>query len=143
MTETLPRHYIFGIIMFTFIIVGGVSLLTTLRESDSSFASDSRFGEFNKSFNKMEEVTGEVGTLKSSITGSDPEWGLFGVLNALIMGVWQAIKLIFTGLDFMTTAFFGLTTVFGVPSWVGGLIMLFISVILIFTIWSIIFQKEI
>lgn len=142
MAEILPRHYIIGIIMFTFFIVGGVSLLSIFNDSNPTFTSDDKFTEFNQSFNVLDDVTDQVDSLEGSITEADTDFGLFGVLNALISSAWQALKLLFSSLSFMDNVFGGLASIFGVPTWIPAIVILIITVVLAFAIFSAIFQRD-
>jgi hypothetical protein len=142
MTQMLPRNYIIGIIIFTFFIVGGVSILGMFASVDPTFTNDEKFTEFNQTFNKLNEVSTQVDNLEKSITEADTDFGAFGVLNALISSAWQSIKLLFSSLSFMDGAFEGLSSVFGVPGWIPALIITLITVSLVFAIFSAIFQRE-
>ena len=142
MAEILPRHYIIGILIFTFIIVGGVSILGIFNDFDPTYAADEKFTQFNTSFNKINDVTTEVDDLESSISDVDPAFGLFGVLNALISSAWQTLRLLFTSLGFMDGAYNGMAYIFGIPSWIPGIIISIITVIISFAIFSAIFQKD-
>ncbi len=143
MAEILPRHYIIGIVMFTFMIVGGVSIFSIYGNSEPSFIQDEQFQDFNNSFNVVNDITKQVDDLEESITEADTDFGLFGVLNALISSAWQALKLLFTSLSFMDGVFLGLTSVFGIPGWIPALVGVLVTVILIFSIFSAIFQRDI
>lgn len=143
MSEVLPRHYIIGIILFTFIIVGGISMLSMMNTEQSGFTDDSRFQNFNNTFNVMDDVTTEVGDLQSGIENAETDFGVFGVLNSLISSAWNTLKLLFSSFGFMDAVFGGLTTVFGVPAWIPTLIGLLVVVLLAFAIYSAIFQREI
>jgi len=143
MAEILPRHYIIGIVMFTFMIVGGVSIFSIYGNSEPSFIQDEQFQDFNNSFNVVNDITKQVDDLEQSITEADTDFGLFGVLNALISSAWQALKLLFTSLSFMDGVFAGLTAVFGIPGWIPALIGVLVTVVLIFSIFSAIFQRDI
>lgn len=143
MAEILPRHYIIGIIIFTMFIVGGISIISIFNEADSSFINDTRFEQFNQSFNVLSNITSEVGNLEDSIVNADTDFGAYGVLNALISSAWQTLKLTFTSFSFMETAFAGLTSFFGIPSWIIGLVILIITVLFVFAIYSAIFQRDI
>jgi len=136
MAEILPRHYIIGIVMFTFMIVGGVSIFSIYGNSEPSFIQDEQFQDFNNSFNVVNDITKQVDDLEQSITEADTDFGLFGVLNALISSAWQALKLLFTSLSFMDGVFAGLTAVFGIPGWIPALIGVLVTVVLIFSIFS-------
>lgn len=142
MAEILPRHYLFGVLAFTLFIVGGVSMLGIFKAQDPTFATDDTYSRFNNSFNQLEDVTTTVGALQSGITDADTDFGAFGVLNALISSSWQSLKLMFTSFSIMNDAYNGLSTVFGIPAWIPGLIILAVIIMIAFTIYSAIFQKE-
>jgi hypothetical protein len=135
MTEGNIKHYIIAIVIFTIIMVGGII-------SFASFGTYSRATEFNKTFNKMADVQSSVGGLQDQITGGEADAGAFGFLNALIGGAWNALKTIFTSFDFMSAVLFGANSFFGVPTYIISLILLIISTIIIFAIYSAIFQRE-
>lgn len=142
MANILPRHYIIGIIIFTMFIVGGLSMVSIFNDSDNTFANDTTYNQFNSSFNVLNNITQEVGDLEDSIVNADTDFGAYGVLNALISSAWQTLKLTFTSFAFMDSAFTGLTSFFGVPAWIIGLLALMITVMFVFAIYSAIFQRE-
>ncbi len=137
-----PSTYLYGILIFTFFIVGGVSLMSILKDSDVTFASDPKFSQFNDTFNVYQETTEKIGALGSGITNADTDWGLLGVLNGLIMTAWQSLKLLLTNFSFMNTVFNGLYTIFGIPTWVSGLMILAVTVMFVFSLYSAFFQRE-
>jgi len=142
MGNTLPSQYITGIILFTLFITGGLFLISTLKDKNPALITDDTYNQFNDTFNKYDDVSTEVNTLQNTITNSSTDFGAFGVLNSLISTGWNSLKLIFRSFDFMNDAFNGLTSFFGIPSWVGGMIILIVSVMLIFAIFGAIFQRE-
>lgn len=137
-----PRTYLYGIIIFTFFIVGGVYILSELTTQNPSVTNSTKYAQFNSSFNKLEDVSSNVGELEEGLTGSETDFGAFGALNALISSAWQSLVLMFTSFDFMNDVFNGLTSVFGVPAWIPTLVILLVTVMLVFAIYSAIFQKE-
>lgn len=143
MPEILPRHYIIGVIMFTFFIVGGMTMLSELQKTNAAAIDAQEYSHFNKTFNVMDKVTEEVDDLEGGITDADTDFGLFGVLNALISSAWQSVKLLFTSFNFMDAAFGGLNSYFGLPAWIGNLVVTLVTVLFIFAILTIIFQREI
>jgi len=143
MGEILPRHYITGIIIFTLVIVSGIWMMNIFNTSDPTFADDERFTKFNDSFNTMDAITREVGDLEESVKGNEPDPGLFGFLDSLISGAWNTLVLLFSSFGFMDDVFDGLTSVFGLPWFIPTLIGLLVTILLVFAIWSAIFQKEI
>ncbi len=140
-SDITPRMYVYGIIIMMFFIVGGMSILSIMQSADSGFDSESRSGEFNRTFNKLANVETEVGDIESGFQ-TDPEWGVFGALNALIKSAWNTFSLMFSSWSFMDSVFEGLESFFGVPAWIPSIIMLFITVTLAFAIYSLIFQKD-
>jgi len=143
MAEILPRHYIIGIILFTLFIIGGIAMIGEFRTVDSSFVDNNKFASFNNTFNVYDDVTTEVGGLKGNIENADTDFGLFGVLNSLISSAWQTLRLLFTSFGFMDAVFNGLEGFLGVPGWVGALLILLVTVLLVFAIYSAIFQRDI
>lgn len=142
--DVLPRHLLIGAIVFVLVIAGGVSMLGLFNDADSSFlAGNEKYVQFNESFNKLEDVTNTTTQLQGSVQNATTDFGLFGVLNSLIATSWNTLTAIFTSFDFFTAIFGGLNVVFEVPLWITGLVGLIIIVILVFAIWSAIFQREI
>ena len=142
MPEILPRHYLIGIVFFTLILVAGVDIITKFEEASPGFVDQEKFKTFNKTFNQMENLDDNVDNLKEA-TQTDADPGLFGFLDALVGTAWSAIKSIFTSLSFMNTVFGGLYTIFGIPAYVGNLIITAITIILVFAIFTVVFQREI
>lgn len=138
------RDYIIGLCIFTLVIVGGVAMLGSLsgdRPELYSGADGTRYEAFNKTFNKQNALTGQVDKLEADITDADTDWGIFGVLNALINTAWNSLSLILSSFSFMDGAINGLTTFFGVPAWIPLIILAIITIIIIFAILEAIFQR--
>lgn len=142
MADATPRSYIYGLIIFTFLIVGGLSIYASFAAYNPTLAASTKYGSFNDTFNRYSTLNSSVSGLQTSITDSDAEIGVFGVLNGLINTAWNGLKFIFTSFGFMSDVGEGVTTVFGLPTWVPGILLLTITVMLAFTIWSAIFQSE-
>lgn len=136
MAQVQPRTYIIGIIIFCFIIVGGISLLASFGVNSSQVT------EFNQTFDKMNDVTSVTSDLRGSIENADTDFGAFGVLNSLISSAWQSLRLLFTSLGFMEDAYSGLTSFFGVPAWIPMLLGAIVIVIIAFAIFGAIFQRD-
>lgn len=141
--EVLPRHYIIGIIIFTFFIVGGMAILTEFNNAKPTFIDDDKFTQFNSSFNKVNDLTTSIEDLETTITESDEEIGVFGVLDALINTGWNTLTLLFTSFGFMEDVFTDLSGLFGVPAWVGALLVLLVTVMFAFAIFTAVFQREV
>lgn len=141
MAEITSKHYLYGVIMMMFFVTGGVVLLSSLKTYNPAMDGDRDIGEFNQTFNKLTDVSNDVTTLQENIQ-ADPDWGLFGALNALIQSSWNSLILIVQSFSVLQTAFTGMSTLFGVPSWIVGVIGLMITVTLVFAIYSLVFQKD-
>ena len=140
--RVLVSNYLLALVIFTFFIVGGVSMYGSLGEGNPTMLNSTKYDEFNATFNKVDDLTTGVGSLKSGITAADTDFGAFGVLNAIISSAWNSLKLLFTSFGFVETMLVGLTSIFGVPSWVVGLAILLITLVIVFAIYSAIFQTD-
>lgn len=136
----LPSEYLTGIVIFALVISGGIWMISSLRDADSSFVDDTKYAQFNQTFNKYEDVRTEVSDLEDSITEADTDFGVFGVLNSLISTAWNSLKLIFSSFSFMNAVFGGLYSFLGIPAFVGNLIITLVSVALVFAIFAAILQ---
>lgn len=131
---------IYGLIIFTLLIVGGINVIMEFRSNDASFMNNDKFTMFNKSFNRFDTLNSSISSMQSSIQGAQPDWGVFGVLNSLIKSSWSAISNLFSSLRFVNDILQGLSVVFGVPTWAVGLVSMMFIVLICFTIWALIFQ---
>ena len=138
MSDIKISTYITSIVIFTMMILGVIYFVTMFRASDPTFIDDDTFSAFNDTFNTMEDVSSSVGDLQSGIVDSDTDFGVFGVLNALIGSMWNSLTLIFSSFGFMDAVFDGLSTFFGVPTWVPALISLLVVILIAFGIYSLI-----
>lgn len=133
--EALPSTYVIGIILFGIIITGFVSMFSQVGNDLQGSGEEMSISQFNTTFNKLNEAKAGTDNLKNRLIGDDKDWGIWGVLNALIGSSWETLKIMFTSLDFMQSAFFGLVA-FGIPDWFIGGILAIITTILIFAIIS-------
>jgi hypothetical protein len=141
MSNANPKTYVLGIIAFTLVILGGMAMLGDLNSgSGGVISSDSRYSEFNNTFNRYDDLDTQVNTIKGNIEDEEGGGGVFGFLDNLVNSAWSSIKLMFSSFNFMNDAFNGLSSMFGVPSWVGGLIILAVIVIIGFSIYAAVFQ---
>jgi len=143
MAETLPRHFIYAVIVFMIVVGGGVAILSEFQGNDDTYADMGRYQEFNKSFNKQKNITDAVGDVRGRIVSADTDPGLFGVLNALISSSWTTLIQLFNIFGFMGEALDNVSVFFGVPPWITGLVVLLITVLIAFAIFSAVFQREI
>jgi len=143
MAEILPRHYLFGVIILMFFVIGGVGIMSEYMAYDNGFDTRNSTTEFNRTFNKIANVEDSIDSLENQIRNDeDADFGFFGVLNSLINSAWTALRLMFQSFTFMDAVFEGMTAFFGIPSWIPLIIGLLITVVLVFGIYSLIFQKD-
>lgn len=143
MAEVTPRLFIYGFIIFTLLIGSGVYIMSEFSREDSNFINNDKFKSFNRTFNRYQEITDTGEELEASITDAEPERSLFGVLDSLINSAWGAIKSFFSTFSFMSDAFTGISSVFGLPTWISALITTLIIVMFAFSIYGLIFQGKI
>lgn len=136
MTDTPISTYIIGGILFTFILVGGVAYVSSFAVTDTS-----DLKQFNKTFNKYDQVLAYSNDTRDSIKLSDPDPGVLGFLNALIQTSWNTLKLTFTSISFIGDAITGISEFFPVPTWIPALILAIITIIIAFAIYAAIFQR--
>lgn len=135
------KNYIIAIVVFTFVIVGGVSIMGIWFTDNTAITSDEKYIAFNQTFNKLDDVTSSIESLQSRVDDTEPEKDILGgVLGGLINSAWNGLKLIFSSFGFMTEGFEGLSTIFGVPAWIPVLIGLMVIVTIVFAIWSAFFK---
>lgn len=143
MAEMLPRHYLIGIVIFTFFMIGGMSILSQYIAVDPDYGDADKIEQFNRTFNVLDNVNTEIGNLQDNVESASTDFGTFGVLNSLISSAWNSLKLLLSSFSFMNSVFYGLNTFFGIPAWIPGLIILLITILIVFAIWSAIFQRDI
>lgn len=136
-----PRNYLIGIIIFMLVIGVGIDWLAALNSVDSTFTENSDYSKLNDTLNKREDLSAQVDSLKDNLD-SDADFGPFGVLNGLINSAWTVIKSFFTSFGFMETVLSDAGDLIGLPGWVVGLGVMVIVVMVVFSIWSAIFQRD-
>ena len=141
MADATPRKYVYAIIMFTLVVVAGISMVSIFGAENPAMVAG-KYSDFNESMNKLTDVTDQVGSLESGIRDASTDFGAFGVLNALISSAWQTLKLLGSSLGFMSEAYGAMSSIFGIPAWIPGLVALLVITLLVFTIYSAIFQTE-
>lgn len=146
MVETTPKHYMYGLIVFTIIFMAGFTIMVSVNSNEGgTFASDPRFSQFNNTFNKYDDLNTQIGGLQSSAEGSPaqpPDTGSETFVTKIINKGWNSLRGIFTGFSFVNQIFDGLSEMFGVPVWFTTLLGLLVVVMILFAIWGAIFQTQ-
>lgn len=131
--------------MFTLVVGAGVSLIAGFRSDSPGYGSNgTELKDFNDTFYKLDNIQTSVESLESGIRDTNStDFGVFGVLNGLISGSWNTIRLLFSSLGFIKSVFQGMATFFGIPAFVITIISLFLTTLIAFAIYSAVFQREI
>jgi len=135
--------FIIASIFATLLISSGVWVLSDIAQNNPTAISPTDLELFNNSFNRQAELEGSIGGIRTNIEDTQPEFGLFGGLNALVNVAWTGLKGIFKSFSFVGSAFTNLAYYFGIPVFIFNLLTLIIIVIFAFTIYSAIFQRDI
>jgi len=132
-------------IIFTLFIVGGIAMMNLMVDVNPVMSAGEDYAKFNDTFNKIDDVTDETATLEANVKADQDtvgDWGALGVLNSLIAGAWNSLKFMFGSFTFLNDVFTGLTSMFGIPSWIPTLFFMIITVVISFAIYSAIFNRN-
>lgn len=145
MAESAPiKNVMISVVLFSLIIAGGVSLLGMVNNYNSNFFGAENITGFNNSFNKLNDADTEMTELKDSVTQDDESNFLsFGVLGAIFNIAWDGITGIFSSLQFLYDIIINLTTSFGIPTWFTLGASLLITIILLFGILALVFNRTV
>ena len=140
MVDILPKDIVLSTLIFSLFIIGGVSLIYSATMKDSNFIDAARFATFNKSMNQLGLT--DTASMKSDIesTGSGKDDDMVTIMYKKGTSV---LSRMLGSLTFFTTILSGSYKVFGyiIPSWLPGIILSIITVIIIFAILSAWFAK--
>lgn len=135
--------YLIGIVIFTLVIAGGVSMIGILGDTNGDIVNNAKYGEFNRTANKIKDVQDSMGDIEASISEAPVDPGTLGVLSSLINTAWQMLKSIPALFGFMTTTYFDLCAFFGIPAWIPGIMTFIVSIILVFVLYGAFLQHDI
>lgn len=127
--------------MFSFVIMGGIGFMSLLNDHNSDYLNDPIYQDFNETFNQYETTQEKVGELSEAFD-TEPEWGIFGAINAMAQVAWNTMILLPTTFSFMNGAINGLHSVLGFPAWVSGTIISIIVVVILFALYSAVFGRK-
>lgn len=135
--------YLIGMIMFTFFMYGGITLLNSLRAEPEYLIDATKIDSFSAAGEKYDQLNSTLEGLSSGILGAVPDPGIFGVLNSIIQTAWSVMVGLPTLFSFMNAAYIDIANFFGIPVWIPSILLLVLVVIILFTILSAIFQTEV
>jgi hypothetical protein len=137
------QSYVIGTIIIGVLITCGVVFIASFRSVDPTYGtSDANFDQFNRTFNKLDRAMNATKGLENTITNSENDYGPLGAVGSLFATGWNALKGIFSSFSFIGEILIGVSSFFGIPTFITGAIISIISIVIVFAIFSAIFSKE-
>ena len=128
--DTRPRDFLVALIIFGMLITAGVSLMAKFQAYQPTFT-DSRYAEFNSTFNKLSETEEKTLSLKNSLASQNLPQPLDFLAN-MYLTAYQTAMSLFTGFEFVTDIMTGLSSIFGIPTWAVSAILSLVTIIFTF-----------
>lgn len=153
MAESSIKTYLIGTVIFTMLVLfvfGAISLVnnnTQVGDGSSSvtqFVQDDTLTNFNRTFNKADELEPKIQNLSNSVSNLKPD-NLFDAITlpaAFISTAWEVMKLVIDMFSFMNSALEGVGAILGLPSWVGLMLVLIVVIFLVMGVLALIFGRE-
>ena len=149
MAEHTPRDLMIAGIVFVFFIVSGISLITLYNAELGAVMDDDMLEDF-KVFNRSSDLasanssfTHSLDRLEEAANEDNPIFAAFGVAGALLEGAWATMSNLVDSFGFITTAIGNLDDVFGVPTFLIGILSMLVTTIILFMIYTLIFAKKV
>jgi hypothetical protein len=131
------QNYIIGIVLFMIIIGGGTYMFGTFVAVDGTIDTAGDVSRFESKLYLASNVTSAVNQMDTNIQSVTAEdTGVLGWLNALIGSAYDGLRAIGASIGFMGNAMGETANMFGIPSFIMGLIGLIILIVLAFAIWG-------
>lgn len=135
------KFIVLGILGFTLVIFTLSSILVGMVAENPTMADPQQYNAFNSTYNKYTDLDNSINGLNNKIQTVNSNPSTFGVLNSLILTVWETLRFV---PSIIFVYFFSIITsvssTFPIPAFVGGLAILAILVIFIFAVWDAIFR---
>jgi hypothetical protein len=145
-SETPIRDIIIGAILFSAVIAGSLGLFSLVAANKPGFYGTNDMEGFNASFNKMIEIDAQVQELKGAVTGNNTAESTIleklGVIGTIYNIIWNGIKTVFTSFDFVLTLIPAAMAYIAVPGWAILAVSSILAVMILFTIISLVFNKD-
>jgi hypothetical protein len=136
------KNILIALIVIGIIIECGIGMIDLFQTQNSDFIEPNQYRTFNESFNKRQQALNKVEELNAKL-GGQKESGIVGLFNAIYNSAVGAIFSLSSGFAIVNDLFNGLSTNFGIPSWVSISITGLITVSIVFSLLSVFFYKEI
>lgn len=144
MTETKPRDYVIGILIFVLVIAGGMTLIDIGQSQNPDFIEPTIYSDFNESFNQRQQALNATQNLEDRVLDLNLPKPL-AFLSVLFVKGYGVLTSLFSSLEFMEVIFTNIGRLYNIylPSWVDELVIAIVSTFLIFSIVSAILQRDI
>lgn len=150
MTQIKISDLLVSFLLFTIGALLVITLMITISsDAGDLVGDDGDFRNLSSSFNRSADIISTVNNLQADLSQAQEGdfLGSFGVLGGLINVVWQSIKalpnLILETGGFMIDILSAFAFYLKLPTWIVGLVGAILTVIVIFAIFSAVFQREI
>jgi hypothetical protein len=138
--------YIIGTLVFAAIILSITTIFSEMNSNNPNFIDDQElYSSFNTTFNNYNALENQTTELKNRVSNASlPNNDVaFGGITDLMNTAYLGLKYILTSFSGMTAVFLGLNKVFGIPDWVGAILILIVTVIIVFAILKVVFRVQI
>lgn len=145
---TKPGNFVIAGGVFILIIFVGTWLISSGAEEDPSWVDADTLAAYNNTFNSYVEYNQKVAALESQTRGAsgaseESLWGdAFSFINNLFSAGWNTIKLIGKNFGFIYDIFTGVSSVFGIPTWLTSIVVSLLIAMLAFGLLSLVFGRE-
>lgn len=143
--QVKPRDWIVGSTIFILIIFGGTFVMANILSSDKEdLYNVEQFEAINNTLNNYDDLNRKIEELSASVSGITGSQGVFGFLDSIFNSAWGTITSLASSFDFLTGSITGLANSFlGIPPFVTTIFVMLITLVFVFGVLSIIFNREI
>jgi hypothetical protein len=140
MTE--PKYVLLGIAGMLFFILSGLYIFSNV-DKNGALANDPDYKIFNNSFQKLNEFQTGIEGIKAGVDTSESSslFDKLGIIESLVQQAWNSLKLLITSFSFLGDIFSTTATLFGVPAFVVALATLSVTIVIVFGVLYIIFNR--
>ena len=145
MSESTLRNYAIGIIIFATLLTGGMAFINILMSNNSQHISpdDPYYEAFTNDLDIYDDSVGMGEDIEDSVEDVDGEGGGDGsFLDSLFGGSWKTIQNFGRQVSFMDDVFDSTVRLFGLPWWISSTIIAIIGTMIVFAIYTAIFQRR-
>jgi len=136
--EESPKKILIGLVIGTMVVLSVMIMINRMVDVNPA-AMGEDYEVFKEKLDQSSKVNESVSDMESLVKGS--AGGVFGVISTIVNTLWNGIKTIFNSFSFFGTMLESLTEILHLPSWVGTMIFLIITIILVFWLIDIIFRS--